>query len=253
MAEVIALASSVAGLVSLTMQISEVGMKYFSSIRHAKEQTQDLLRQLTALENVLRDLQTNLVTIPDLTFAFQERSSSVLARLAANTKDDIHYTGQMTVTELCWKDLDALKAKLLKREGDGRLKSAAKPWVWALTRDETMKAVTKLHQYREIFETSISIDSLRLSAITLNEVRSLKEEQNERYLTEIDNKILNWLSNLDFQNKHAYPALDPKINMVVPHWVLDSPILNRWKLGSPGSEDIICCLGGPGVGKTVLT
>ncbi len=57
MAEVVGVAPSVAGLVGLTMQIIEVAMKYFSSIKHAKEQTQDLIRQLTALGNVFRDPQ----------------------------------------------------------------------------------------------------------------------------------------------------------------------------------------------------
>lgn len=93
MAEVLGVAASVAGLVGLTMQITEAAMKYFSSTKHAKEQTQDLIRQLTALGNVFRDLQVNLITSPDLVEAFEERSSSVLRRLSAERRG-LKATGQ---------------------------------------------------------------------------------------------------------------------------------------------------------------
>ena len=43
MADFIAVTLSTAGLVSLTSQIAEVEMVYLSFVRHAKEQTQDLL------------------------------------------------------------------------------------------------------------------------------------------------------------------------------------------------------------------
>lgn len=120
MAEVVGVAASVAGLVGLTMPITEVAMKYFSSIKHAKEQSQDLIRQLTALGNIFRDLQMNLITSPDLVEAFEERPSSVVRRLSADRPSSkSNQAGQVNITELCRKVLSAQIKEMI----DGRLKA----------------------------------------------------------------------------------------------------------------------------------
>jgi len=56
MAEALGLASSIAGLLSITLETYRISAKYISGVRNASKHVTDLLRELDALKKVLVNL-----------------------------------------------------------------------------------------------------------------------------------------------------------------------------------------------------
>jgi hypothetical protein len=56
MAEILGIASAVAGLISLTIETYRISANYISGVRNASKLVKDLLRELGALRKVLFDL-----------------------------------------------------------------------------------------------------------------------------------------------------------------------------------------------------
>ncbi|KAH6665801.1 hypothetical protein B0J14DRAFT_679150 [Halenospora varia] len=215
MAETLAIVSGVAGLLSLTITILDASLAYYSSAKDASTSMSNLLKELICMKAVLSSIQDSLVTNPKICSAYEAApSSSKVSHLA----------------------LDLVEFKILNKIRRGLEK-------------EVQKEMEELHRYRELFATSLTVDILTLGASTRKEVKSMRKEQQEWQTKSSELKILEWLSSMTFDDKHA--DVEAKRQLGTAQWVLDSDAFAKWMEGA--SSNTIWCPGDPGVGKTITT
>lgn len=144
MADPLSISASVAGLLSLVIQVTDGTYQYASSARNATSAIAALLRELQALKTVL-------VKLDDITHnsnhmqAVPSIDASVLSLL------DI---------ESCTAEIDGIRRKLGSRlDVRGRMK-VVQQLIWPLLEDKTVQMVKTLHSYVDIFHLALSMDSL---------------------------------------------------------------------------------------------
>jgi len=143
MAEVIGLASSIAGLLSLTLQVSQLSYEYIANIKGASKSVSSYLKELLALSQILLQLKETLdgETV-DKTFL---PSPSPLS--------------QFTIGE-CQHEIERIKERLEKRRDGPGIRSALRVMTWPFEEKETGKLIEVLHRWKGIFEAAISTSIL---------------------------------------------------------------------------------------------
>jgi hypothetical protein len=143
MAEVLGIASSVAGLVSLTVTVSQLSLQYFSDIRKTSKTVQDYTRELSALHSVLLRIQ-EMVEAPEYHQIFAKRPSA--------------FPVPATAIRRCEAELADLKTRLEERGKKSRWSAKIAALGWPMEAKETRKSVDMFHRYLEIFNTALSLD-----------------------------------------------------------------------------------------------
>jgi hypothetical protein len=85
MTDPFSLATGVAGLVSLALQVTSISYWYVRSVHGASESWKEIIEESKILRDLLTDLQVNLLDDDDLVEAFSNRASSVITRLGDPT------------------------------------------------------------------------------------------------------------------------------------------------------------------------
>jgi hypothetical protein len=116
---------------------------------------------------------------------------------------------------------------------------------WPFQKEEIQADIETLRQYRDIFDTSMAIDNLVLTAATYNIVRDA--ERRLASLTSRDEReelgvIKSSLSPIDFDEQHA--AIFSLYVKGTGQWILDSEKFRQWCSGQ--GETLWC----PGVRKS---
>jgi hypothetical protein len=144
MADPLSISASVAGLLSLIIQVADGTYQYASSVRNAPSAVTALLKELQALKTVL-------VKLDDLTHD-EHNSQAVLNRDAAVVS--------LLDIESCTAEIAKLQRKLGSRlDVRGRM-SIVQHLIWPFLEDSTMQMAKKLHSYVDIFHLALSMDSL---------------------------------------------------------------------------------------------
>lgn len=73
--------AGIAGLLSLTIEITKLTYEYVSGIKDAPKVAQSLLTETTAIENILRDLRNKVLLNPDVSAVFKSASMDHSARV----------------------------------------------------------------------------------------------------------------------------------------------------------------------------
>jgi hypothetical protein len=140
MADPLSISASVAGLLSLVIQVADGTYQYVSSARSASTTISSLLRELRALKTVL-------VRLDDLTHSSYTEASG-----------DAPIISPLDI-EVCREDLQEIYRKLNnKLDGKGSTKALHR-FAWPFLEDKTLQMVAKLHRYVEIFHLALSADS----------------------------------------------------------------------------------------------
>ena len=144
MADPLSTAASVAGLVSLAIQLSQLSFQYVSSVRGSSKTWSSYIQELSALTSVLLKVQqaSDAISAADL--------SATLRGPGVSTS---------TVRD-CEVELTALKIvlseKLQKRGIRGKLEMLS----WPFSEDDTVAKVQKLHRFSSLFSSSLVADNL---------------------------------------------------------------------------------------------
>lgn len=129
MAELIGLASAVAGLVTLIGQVSKLSYAFLSDIRGASKSQKLYLQEISALTEVLLRIEQAL-EVDDLGFV---RPSSISAE----------------VFQDCQELLRSLKTSLEKAtESSSRIEKLKSSLKWPFNEKEVKKLVEMLHRHR---------------------------------------------------------------------------------------------------------
>ena len=236
MAEAFGVAAGVVGILGLAIQITQVVAEFGLDWRDAPADVEGFRRDLQSLKTVLSETNTNLLLNADFKEAFENRRSALLsesgpdAPSAAETKLSIQ-----SCNEELEKLLDELKQKSKgHRLGWERLKSA-------FLNKRVQISVDKLRHHCEIFNKLVSIDTMTLGVMTHKETRQARQEQKEWHNLEQNQKILKWLSNLNFEEKQR--DILSKRHPGTGQWLLNTGIFEAWRDGHEESPSTLWCSG----------
>ncbi len=137
MAEPLSLAASIAGLISLGLDISQITRKYVRGVRRAPKDVKELLQELAALVKVLRQFSELLDRDRIGEAAFDQTSVLFLAH------------------EACRKELTTVRSKLLSRT---RGHSIIRALTWPFVKKEHQQTIAAIHRWVQTFQFALTID-----------------------------------------------------------------------------------------------
>ncbi|KAL9121033.1 MAG: hypothetical protein Q9187_002407 [Circinaria calcarea] len=270
-------ATSVAGVLSLTIQVSEILYKQIHTFKNAPKDAHELLGEIKSLSDVLASVESFLKEQAAKGHSFRE--ASVLVNAIRGCSDKI----------------TALKEKLEKLGNKRGIAQLLERGKWLFEHEEHVEIVTALHRYLGMFQITLSTSGIDLlsksadevakevnglksvmTAITPDPLEALKKSQQlddifqlclslsnvsnsvaevsstmKRWDTKWQNKesqeILDWISPLNSWAKQQ-DTLSRKQEGTC-QWLFDDPIFQAWL---NGSNRTLWCPGLPGAGKTVL-
>ena len=135
-------ATSVAGLLSLTIQVSQLLYDQVHTVKNAPKNAEELLDELASLRQVLTKLDAFLNTQVVEGHVFQDTSVLISA------------------IKGCVAKITALKLKLeklVKKQGFAQMIERGK---WYYEHDEHQEMITTLHRYLGMFQISLTIDGM---------------------------------------------------------------------------------------------
>jgi Fungal N-terminal domain of STAND proteins len=132
------IATGVAGLLSLVIQLSQITIAYTSSVSGASRSVNELQLELKSLQHVLEQLKSFLERQPNLG-PFKDTS----ALLATNS--------------FCQTKLEALLAKLEHLNKGGKIRMLLRALKWPMNEVENREFVIELHRCTQIFGLSLTV------------------------------------------------------------------------------------------------
>lgn len=282
MADPVSVASGVAGLVTLAIQVSGTVYQYASRVKDKSKNVHELRDELLLLGEVLSKLRDFLSSDEAKSNDFD--GDNVLQRAVSACKDRIERIG------------DKLKSS------DGRLGRVVDRLVWPFKEEEVRNLMDSLRRYRNTFAFAANVQGYRILSKTatdartsLDQLQNLAKQTEDLYaqqglvmeaaaeqstklksilgllpmlestsdeirevshamrlqeLREQERRttdILDWLCPLADLHKHK--DVQGRRARGTGRWLLETDEFNSWIRGD--AQDFVC-VGGPGVGKSVL-
>ncbi|MCJ1392977.1 hypothetical protein MMC18_005849 [Xylographa bjoerkii] len=226
----LSISSGIAGLLSIAVSIAQVSFEYVSCVKDAPKAIKDLIKEVTCLEEVLKGIRNELLLEPEV------------AQLRAQRMED-RWSGRDALVQDCEKDLHALLHELQNKVKAKKVKLLDRA-SWYFKEDAMNDRIGMLCRYRDQFTALTSQDILAVGTLTLKEVRDWRQEESNQ-------KILRWLSPLDFAPRHQ--DISSKRQPETLRWLLASAEYRTWSRSDvPLANDkrLLWCYGDPGAGKT---
>ncbi|PVI05179.1 hypothetical protein DM02DRAFT_668413 [Periconia macrospinosa] len=224
--------ASIAGLLSLTIQITKLTYEYVSGVKDAPKAAQSLLAETTAIENILRDLRNKVLLNPDVSAVFKSAS--------------IDHSARVQLLNQCEGDLASLLRELERVSTSTPKIPELLRLRWPFKEAAMQDKLTRLRWFQSQLATLASHDTLMTSTLTLQEVQSWRGEA-------IHNATLEWLSPLDFGPKQ-HDVLS-RLHPGTVEWLIQSQEFVHWSeddITEPHSR-ILWGRGPPGAGKSVAS
>ena len=149
MAEALAIASGIAGLLALTIEVYATSSKYVVGVRGAKAAIQEVLRELRELKIILSKLDSVFEYAADEELAKRK----LLSTTAFENADE--YLGI----------LETLRQKLQSEAGGNSFSSKVKALKWPFSEEKTKWTVDILKRHVENFRAIMDIDALYYSPL----------------------------------------------------------------------------------------
>jgi ankyrin repeat domain-containing protein 50 len=218
----LATAASLAGLISLAIEVTKSSFQYASSVKYASSEIASLIRELEVLN-----------------LAFEE-----LGRLATSSLSPVasSFTDPAAVN-LCQQELVSLRDGLQKKTQGTVLSRSLSRLKWPLVAKETREMVQILNRYRGSFHTALSADAHKINSATLGKVTNLDDNR----LHVRRQQIIDWLASTDPSTNHV--SARTRHEPLTGQWLFRNEDFNSWLRSDRG------CLwieGIPGCGKTIL-
>ena len=242
------LATGLAGLLSLTIELTEICQGYRSGARKARKSVEGFIIELSSLKKVLSGLKSKVILQRDIAEAFDGRCSSIIEDLGSRSPIASKQPGALSLMDLCKTELNTLLKRLKTKSSGSHFRSILNRLLWPLEEEATQQTMDSLHRYTSIFDMSIAIDNLVLSARTHIELKAFRKDHSDWSQSETTRKMLDWLSPLEFCTRQRDVA--SKRHEGTGEWFLVSERFTAWLSGSAGS--VLWCPGEPGAGKTVI-
>jgi len=138
----LSVAASIAGLLGLTIQVSQMLYEQVHTLKNAPKDAQKLLDELEALRRVLSSLEQFLAAQALKGRSFKETSTLINA------------------IQGCTTQINAVKLrleKLVRKQGLAQMIERGK---WYYEQDEHQELIQTLHRYLGMFQVSLSVDGM---------------------------------------------------------------------------------------------
>ncbi|KIW77282.1 hypothetical protein Z517_09728 [Fonsecaea pedrosoi CBS 271.37] len=257
----LSLTASVAGLLSLTIDVTEILSKYIRSVKKAEQESLELRQELCSLCEVLKQLDQFLNGENRPSPRFKDTSAL------------------FTSIQTCHATLNSLSTIVQKLPKESPEKKYYRKLIWALQRDGKMDTIATIRRCIQIFQFSMTIEGCNVLSKTLDEVLVNRETQLntsknvteivelvKKIQTDLDRKgglhdsqmsqlhrpderetLLEWIggsTNPSSNHNRAMAQREPETGL----WFLESDDFSGW-IKTPG---LVWLHGIPGCGKTVL-
>lgn len=144
MAEIIGIASGIAGLISLTIEVFGVSYKYVGGVRRASTAVRQFLAELDELKAILMKIERMAIDEDEDNILGQGKSSILSVK---ETYDYLHL-------------LDSVRQRLEDRNAHESWRKRIKDLTWPFSEKETLKLVEQLHRHLERYKTAMAMDNL---------------------------------------------------------------------------------------------
>ncbi|KAH8767818.1 hypothetical protein BGZ57DRAFT_797785, partial [Hyaloscypha finlandica] len=236
---------SIIGVIGVATQIIQIGVQSGLDWKDAPADARSFMTELQALKTVLSETNINIVLNPDFVDAFYGRHSTLLSQLGPATQA----TNTQLMVSTCEVELRNLLEDLKKRAQGHRV--GWKRLEGAFLAKKTREAVENLHRQCQTLNSMVAIDTIALGASTYKEVKGARKEQQQWQQAEENQRILAWLSQLNFEDKQK--DILSKRHPGTGQWFLELDEFRKWRDGDPNTSSVLWCSGIPGVGKSVIT
>ncbi|KAI5812584.1 hypothetical protein BZA77DRAFT_269930, partial [Pyronema omphalodes] len=264
MSDPLSIAASVAGFLSLAIELTKILSGFIGCVKSAPKAARDLLTEITALCSVL-----NQLTI-------------LLGKEAQNQGHFNQESVLSAIVQLCGEEIGGLRRMLDKHQNGKRLIESLK---WPFKVDECQQTVDKLHRLVQTIEFSLQVANYNLLSDSSSTVLARLEEEKHKILavlsivtevsqstTELNdmlrgmknmmqtkfegddlNDIMQWLSPLEPHQRHADIATQRLPN--TGEWFLQLEDFKDWCDSDIGGDSgmVFTCYGIPGAGKTMIS
>ena len=149
MAEALGIASGVAGLVSLTIEVFGISYKYINGVRDAPSSARRFLKEIEDLQTVLRRVE-HYASNDNQVELFGDTGSCLLSIDKSNEYIDL---------------LQKVRDKLQQRQTSSSFRTSLKALTWPFTEKETLALTESLHRHLEIYNTALAVDSRYVSLL----------------------------------------------------------------------------------------
>jgi len=236
MADPLSIGSGIVGILGLTISITQIVVQFGLDWKDAPKEAKSIVSELQSLKVVMLEIEkaeTNLLLNTDFIDAFQDQPSILLSELGPTAPTT---TETKLSINVCKQELESLLDKLKKigkghRVGWERLKA---PF---LTKD-LQKSIDKVHRQCRILNDMISYDAINLGVNTFGQVKRARKEQKEWHDALENREILNWLSDLNFEQKQT--DILSRRHPGTGEWFLNLDIFKAWRNGHQDSSTLWC-------------
>ena len=245
MAEVIGLAASIAGVITLSAQVTALSYKYLNGVKNASKDINRLINELTSLSGILMALQAGAST--NWTTRFSDQNSS----------DSSTHSIETLIPE-CTSLIEELQMKLeikptSKQDPTKAIVGVFRSLLWPVKEKETNEYVQKLERLKTLFTLAISVENLTTSTHVASKLPEL-ERTIAKVATSQDatkkEQVLNWISCLDPTTNHQQAS---KLKTpATGQWLLDNREFQAWVQGQDGTSGRLWLHGMLGSGKSIL-
>ena len=142
MAEALAIAAGIAGLIGLTIEVFGISYKYVHGVRDASSSARQLLLELGDLQTVLLRIEQAAKQTDELE-VFGDAGSCLLS-----VKESNEYIGL----------LQNIRDKLQQRQTPSSFRNNLKTLTWPFSEKETLALANSLHRHLEIYNIALTVD-----------------------------------------------------------------------------------------------
>jgi hypothetical protein len=172
MADLFGIGAGVVGVISLTIQITQVVVQFALDWKDALADVKSFMAELGTLKTVLSETHTNIMLNPDFVEAFQGRPLLLLSQLGTSA---LSAADAKLMVGNCHKELECLIGELKKRAKGHRV--GWERFKGAFLSKDTRELVENLHRQCQTLNSIVSIDAIVLGATTYKEVKETRKEQ----------------------------------------------------------------------------
>ncbi|KAK8137557.1 hypothetical protein PG984_003050 [Apiospora sp. TS-2023a] len=241
MSDPLSIASAVAGLVSLTIQATQLTCKYVAEVNHAGDAVLQCLRSLSLLRDVLLRIHES---------SKDGSLASILMRKSQIfPKEDV---------ERCEKSVETVRVRLAALfHENGKIKKRH-AITWPFKNTESADLIKQLQGFQDIFATIIAADSLDVSVKshqvaveTRSVVRDIKDDMANGRRDRATEALLDWIFPEDMERwrlggdkAYWYQGTGA--------WAFASTEFLDWIESKDEKRRVLWCSGPPGSGKSAL-
>ncbi|PVH99314.1 ankyrin [Periconia macrospinosa] len=235
MSDPLSAAGSIAGLVGLAIQLSQLSFQYISSVSGSSKAWSAYIQELSTLTSVLLRLQQASDHVTTAQHLLPQTSISSTSPAVPST-----------VIKECYTELDTLKGVLAEKMSKHGLRKKLEMLTWPFSEPETRKHVLMLHRFSSLLQSSLIADTLTVSVESYLHLRDEKDVKEFK-------EILNWFKP---NNESNSPSPEIILESMCPGTrsdLLTSKTYMEWR-DSAGAiaEPLLWINGPPGSGKTVI-